>query len=68
MAILVISFLKGNEERQRLMRRNIIRYVLLSYCMATRWGGGDDEEFTITEKAPNTALSLLKAPTLHYPQ
>ena len=36
MAILVISFLKGNEERQRLMRRNIIRYVLLSYCMATR--------------------------------
>ena len=39
MAILVISFLKGNEERQRLMRRNIIRYVLLSYCMATRWGG-----------------------------
>ena len=41
MAILVISFLKGNEERQRLMRRNIIRYVLLSYCMATRWGGGE---------------------------
>ena len=36
MAILVISFLTGKEERQRLMRRNIIRYVLLSYCMATR--------------------------------
>ena len=36
MAILVITFLTGKEERQRLMRRNIIRYVLLSYCMATR--------------------------------
>ena len=36
MAMLVISFLTGKEERQRLMRRNIIRYVLLSYCMATR--------------------------------
>ena len=36
MAILVVTFLTGKEERQRLMRRNIIRYVLLSYCMATR--------------------------------
>merc|ERR1711988_1533616 len=36
MAILVITFLTGKEERQRLMRRNIIRYVLLSYCMATK--------------------------------
>ena len=36
MAILVVTFLTGKEERQRLMRRNIIRYILLSYCMATR--------------------------------
>ena len=36
MAILVVTFVTGKEERQRLMRRNIIRYVLLSYCMATR--------------------------------
>ena len=36
MAILVVTFITGKEERQRLMRRNIIRYVLLSYCMATR--------------------------------
>ena len=36
MALLTTTFLTGNEERQRLMRRNIVRYVLLSYCMATR--------------------------------
>ena len=36
LAIYVAGFLTGKEERQRLMRRTIIRYVLLSYCMATR--------------------------------
>ena len=36
MAILTITFLTGKDDRQRLMRRNIIRYILLSYCMATR--------------------------------
>ena len=36
MAMYTAGFLTGKEERQRLMRRNIIRYVLLSYCMAMR--------------------------------
>ncbi|XP_023346361.1 bestrophin-4 [Eurytemora carolleeae] len=31
-----LGFLTGKEERQRIMRRNIVRYVLLSYCMAMR--------------------------------
>ena len=39
-----LSFLTGKDERQRLMRRNIIRYVLLSYCMATRWGRGKNSQ------------------------
>jgi hypothetical protein len=36
MAMYTAGFLTGKEERQRLMRRNIIRYVLLSYCMTMR--------------------------------
>ena len=36
MAMYTAAFLTGKEERQRLMRRNIIRYVLLSYCMSMR--------------------------------
>ena len=36
MAMYTAAFLTGKEERQRLMRRNIIRYVLLSYCMTLR--------------------------------
>jgi hypothetical protein len=36
MAMYTAAFLTGKEERQRLMRRNIIRYVLLSYCMTMR--------------------------------
>jgi len=36
MAIYTAAFLTGKEERQRLMRRSIIRYVLLSYCMTMR--------------------------------
>jgi hypothetical protein len=31
-----MGFLIGKEERQRLMRRNIVRYSLLSYCMCMR--------------------------------
>jgi len=36
MAMLTVSFLTGKEDRQRLMRRSIVRYILLSYCMAMR--------------------------------
>jgi len=36
MAMYTAGFLTGKEERQRLMRRSIIRYVLLSYCMTMR--------------------------------
>jgi len=36
LAILVMGFLVGKEDRQRLMRRNIVRYSLLSYCMCMR--------------------------------
>jgi len=36
LAIYTMGFLIGKEERQRLMRRNIVRYSLLSYCMCMR--------------------------------
>ena len=36
MAMYTAGLLEGRGERQRLMRRTIIRYTLLAYCMATR--------------------------------
>eukprot|EP00092_Neocalanus_flemingeri_P105954 GFUD01135879.1.p1 GENE.GFUD01135879.1~~GFUD01135879.1.p1 ORF type:complete len:716 (-),score=153.40 GFUD01135879.1:269-2416(-) len=36
MAMYTAAFIVGKDERVRMMKRNIIRYVLLSYCMAMR--------------------------------